>query len=71
MRDQHSAPPERVASVAPTGDATTDFVSDGNELSDDDLEHVVGGLARAWLTPDSVPPVPGEPRWGPHAGLIA
>lgn len=34
--------------VDPTADAPTATSADAGELSDDELEHVVGGLARVW-----------------------
>jgi hypothetical protein len=48
-------PAEKVVGIGPTGPEV-----DGDELSDDDLEHVVGGLTRAW-------PVHDEPRSGDDA----
>ena len=41
-----------------TRPATHDLATD--ELRDDDLEQVVGGLARAWSAVDAVPPVAAE-----------
>jgi hypothetical protein len=55
-------PAEKVVGARATG-----IEVDGDELSDDDLEHVVGGLARAW-------PVRDEPRssdGAPGAEVVA
>lgn len=38
---------EEALVIVPSADAELDEA----ELSDEDLEHVVGGLARAWLPP--------------------
>lgn len=47
MSDEKSPPPLG----ATTAEAWADTELDGSELSDDDLEHVVGGLERAWQAP--------------------
>ncbi|HKG94392.1 MAG TPA: hypothetical protein VKA84_20940 [Gemmatimonadaceae bacterium] len=40
--------PAAAATAAPAALARPAFPAEG-ELSDDDLEHVIGGLARAWV----------------------
>jgi bacteriocin-like protein len=51
MSEQNASPQPETTAMAPSSGAETD----GAELSDEELEHVVGGLARTWLVPEERP----------------
>jgi hypothetical protein len=65
MSEQQSPPPLEATATSPSFGVELDEA----ELSDDDLEHVVGGLARAWPLPGEQASSEGDGGTGAHLGL--
>ena len=67
MSEQQASPQPETTAMGPSSGAELD----GAELSDAELEHVIGGLARAWLVPEERPSNEGGDVAGSHVVLSA
>lgn len=63
MSEVRSSPSPETAGMPSSAGAANHEI----ELSDEELEHVVGGLARAWLVPGERPSIEAGSVTGAHA----